>query len=858
MLSNRYGHFCNDGKAFRITDPKTPMPWVNVISNGRFGLTISQNGGGFSFFDDAQHCVISRWEMDMVRDSSGKFLYLADLESGQVWSVAPTPCRTQHDSYECTHTLGSTTFRTAFAGIETTWTLAAAPQDGSSGGVEVWTVQLRNTSGRPRALRIASYFEWCCGVAPDTKREFHRLFITTTHDAKRRAVVATKNMWDIPPKTEREHWNQPWPYAAAHAVVPGAGLTFTRDLAIADKELFIGKYGGTDKPVAMAGGGTGTPGRVATQPNIGGFGRFTDQVAALGGDFALSSGATANLAYLITIGRDVNEAMGLVDRYSVAGAAERVAADALAMWDDLLSATTIESADESFDVLNNTWLRYQAISARLWGRTGYYQQSGAFGFRDQLQDTHVWLPLEPARCLDHIKVAATRQFEDGSVNHWWHALADFGNHTACSDDYLWLPYVVGGYLKETGDFASLNTRIPFRAGGFRKPAPAGHTPDTGSLLEHCRRSFDRAFSRFSERGLPHIGSCDWNDGLSAVGIQEKGESVWLALFMCQLLEDWAHVFDVAGEPETGEDYRRRRGALAKSINEHAWDGEHYRCATKDNGDWVGASSSPEGKIHLNPQTWSIIANVAPPERADAAWRSVKEKLLTPYGPLLLAPAYTVPDPDIGYVTRYSPGSRENGGVYMHAATWALLAACKRREPEVAGRIMKSIAPPLRGGDADAYFAEPYVLPGNVDGPLSDTPGRAGWTWYSGSASWLNKVSLEWVLGLRATWRGLLIDPCPYRELGPVTVERLFRGVKVRLSFDAADFVAGAPPEVTMNTSDGWRVLKDGVVDAALAAAVSAGGEAGGARGVLELSCTWNAGGHTPGAGVIRAQKEATR
>jgi len=856
MLPTRYGHFSDDGKAFRITDPKTPMPWVNVISNGRFGLTISQNGGGFSFFDDAQHCVISRWEMDLVRDSSGKFLYLADLDSGQIWSVAPTPCRTQHDSYECTHTLGSTTFRTAFSGIETVWTLAASPADGSPGGAEVWTVEIRNLSGRPRRLRIASYFEWCCGVAPDTKREFHRLFITTTHDEKRRAIVATKNMWDIPPKTEREHWNQPWPYAAAHAIVPGTGLTFTRSIAIADKEMFIGKYGGTDKPVALTG---------SARPHTGGFGRFTDQVAALGGDFALDSGGSAKLAYLITIGRDVNEALALVDRWSKPGAAETVAADALAMWDTLLGPTTVETADQSFDLLNNTWLRYQAISARLWARTGYYQQSGAFGFRDQLQDTHVWLPLEPGRCLDHIKLAATRQFEDGSVNHWWHALADFGNHTACSDDYLWLPFVVAGYLKETGDFSALNTPIPFRAGGFRKPAPTGHVPADGSLLEHCRRSFDRAFSRFSPRGLPHIGSCDWNDGLSAVGIQEKGESVWLALFLCQLLDDWDHVFEQVGERETSEDYRRRRAALAKSINDHAWDGPsdsegHYRCATKDNGDWIGASSSPEGKIHLNPQTWAIIANVAPQARADAAWRSVKEKLLTPYGPLLLAPAYTVPDTDIGYITRYSPGSRENGGVYMHAATWALLAACKRREPEVAGRIFKSIAPPTRAADANAYYAEPYVLPGNVDGPLSETPGRAGWTWYSGSASWLNKVSLEWVMGLRATWRGLLIDPCPYRELGQVTVERLFRGVRVRVSFDAAEFVSGAPAEVSMKTTDGWRILKDGIVDAALASAVAAGDAAGAdAKGaVLELSCTWNAGEHKPGATAIPAQKEATR
>ena len=304
---------------------------------------------------------------------------------------------------------------------------------------------------------------------------------------------------------------------------------------------------------------------------------------------------------------------------------------------------------EDFDLLNNHWLPYQAISGRLWGRTGYYQQSGARGFRDQLQDSQVWLPLDPSKTLDQIKLHATRQFQDGSVNHWWHALADFGNHTACSDDYLWLPFVTAAYIRETGDLSPLGVPIAFLDGG----SPA-------SLLEHCLRSFNRSFKRTSPRGLPLIGSCDWNDGLSALGIEEKGESVWLGMFLCKLLADWSVIAERHGAHELSADFQARRETLAEAINTYAWDETSplatsdfrlptsgwYRYGTKDSGEWVGASSSKEGKIHLNAQTWAILSGIAPPDRARAAWESVKKHLLSPFGPLLLSPAYTThPRPD---------------------------------------------------------------------------------------------------------------------------------------------------------------------------------------------------------------------
>lgn len=788
MLSNRYGQFEPSGRAYRITDPDTPMPWVNVICNGRYGVVVSQNGGGFSFYDDAQHNVLTRWEMDLVRDCYGKFLYAYDAEEGTLWSLAPAPCRAEYSHYECVHGLGWTEITAEHAGVRSSWTITVAAED----PVELWALRLTNRSDRPRRLRLSSYLEWCCGAAPDVKREFHKLFFTTRHDAARRAVVATKNMWDIPNKSEKDHWNIPWPYVAAHAV---SGATFEHSHAIGDKGAFLGRYGSTASPAAMSGDAAG---------GVTGFGRFADPIAALGGEVVIPARGSITLHYILAVSPTEPETLALVDKYRDAGVVAEAVARAKEAWEKRLAPTSIKTEREDFDVLNNHWLPYQAISGRMWGRTGYYQQSGARGFRDQLQDSQVWLPLEPSRTRDQILLHASRQFVDGSVNHWWHALADYGNHTACSDDYLWLPFLTAQYLKETGDFGLLAETVAYRD---------DQTP--GAILEHCTKAVARSFERTSARGLPLIGSCDWNDGLSALGLENRGESVWLAMFLCQVLADWTVILSRAGRADLAAQYEAKRAQYVAAVNAHAWDGAWYRCATKDSGEWLGADASPEGKIHLNPQTWSILADVAPADRAASAWSAVKERLVTPYGPLLLSPAYTKPDPDIGYITRYSPGSRENGGVYMHAATWALAAACKVRDVSAVSTIWRSVSPALRGADAEAYFAEPYVTPGNVDGPLSDTPGRAGWTWYTGSAAWLNRVSMEWVLGVRPVWtesgEGLMIDPCPPAELGKVSLRRAWRGVAVRVRFDAREFTGGPARLIVSGQSSSGCVIPSSVL-----------------------------------------------
>jgi cellobiose phosphorylase len=803
------GRFSDDGRRFIIDRPDTPTPWVNVICNGRdqegYGLVVSQSGGGFSWMGNSQLNVLTRWEMDLVQDRHGKFLYLRDTDTNEVWSLAPAPCRSVYDAYRCVHGPGASVFETERAGIRARWTLTVSPSD----PVEIWRIELENVSGRDRSLRVASYLEWCCGVAPDSKREFHKLFITTRHDPKRRAILATKNMWDLPPRNESEHWNRPWPFVAAHAVNLEPGARFDRDIAIGDKTVFLGRNGDPRDPAALR-----------APPAAGaGVGRFADGVASLGGDFTLPAGKAVRLSYLLACGHDDKRVLSLLDRYADLRIVDEAIEGAEKAWEDRLAPTRISTDRPDFDLLNNTWLPYQAISGRLWGRTGYYQQSGAFGFRDQLQDSQVWLPLDPARTAEQILLHAGHQFADGSVYHWWHpalgesskaakqqsSKSDFnsGDHgrdacatdrevglrTACSDDYLWLPFVTAAYIRETADTSILDEVAPFV--DDKRPT---------SLLDHCKRSVARAFSRLSPRGLPLIGSCDWNDGLSAMGVEGRGESVWLAFFLADVLEQFAHVLRLTGGKDdvTARDWLAARDRLIRAANLHAWDGAWFRRATSDDGNWIGSAANDAGRIYLNPQTWAILTRGSTTERLADAWASVKEHLVRDMGPLLLAPAYSVPDPAIGYITRYAPGSRENGGVYMHAATWALAAACAMNDRDAASRIWESISPPARSArDPERYAAEPYVTPGNVDGPDSATPGRAGWTWYTGSAGWLNRVSLEWVLGVRPTWEGLLIRPCPPASLGRVEARRRWRGVDVVVRFDATAWSAGEP-RLTVN------------------------------------------------------------
>lgn len=720
----RYGHFSSDGREYIITDSRTPRPWSNVISNPRLGLAVSQSGSGFTWVDNSQLAVVNAWQQDFAQDTSGKFLYVRDTGRRETFSLSPAPVWGGLDAYECRHGIGYTTFALQQHDLESEWTLFAH----ASETVELWIVRLKNLSSHRRRLELTGYMEWCCGVSPAPRREFHKLFIETAFDARQRAVFGWNHMWDVGSR-EFGHWNSDFPYVAAF------GTTEPVVAAEGEKSEFLGRNGSLRAPEALE--------RDAWR---GLFGRHYDPVAAMRVEVELDGDEEKTIGFAIAVDRSREGAAKLLKEWCDVPSMWTALAEVRLSWEQRLAAHRIESGDPTFDVLINDWVRYQAISARIWGRAGYYQQSGAFGFRDQLQDSQVWLTIDPPRTRAQIALHAAHQFADGSVYHWWHPLSEQGLVTKMTDDLLWLGFVTVSYVKETGDYSILDDRAPF----LDDPAEA-------PLEEHVRRAFERVFARTSARGLPYIGAGDWNDGLSAAGLQERGESIWLAHFLAGLLGDWGEIQARSGRAAFAADYAARRERLVAAINEHGWDGEWYWRATLDDGSRIGSHENSRGRIYLNAQTWAVLNDVAPPDRAATCMNAVKEHLVRSSGALLLAPAYDTPDKTIGYITRYAPGLRENGGVYTHAATWAIAAACRMRDPELVANLLTAIDPTHK--DPERYRAEPYVLPGNVDGPESPLNGRAGWTWYTGSASWLHRVVAEWVVGVRPEWDRLRIDPC---------------------------------------------------------------------------------------------------
>ncbi|MBP7746057.1 MAG: glycosyl transferase family 36 [Phycisphaerae bacterium] len=740
LVSNPYGHFATDGSEFRITDAKTPRPWANIIATPRLGLAVSHTGSGFTWIDNSQLAVITRWQQDLAHDSSGKFLYVRDADTGALWSLSPAPVWAELDEYACRHGLGYTTFETAHAGIAAKWTLFCHPRE----PVELWRVELQNLTDRPRRLELCAYLEWCCGVAPSPRREFHKLFLETEFDAPRRAIFARNHMWEVP--TEKYgHWNTSFPYESAFA------CTEKILSAQGDKAAFVGRYGSLAAPEAL---------REDVWKLH--FGRHEDAIAALRSAIELRPGQKRPLGYALAVAGSRDAVEHALDETLRVDLIDQALEETRSDWRIRLAGQRVDTPEPSINYLVNDWLRYQAISGRLWGRCGYYQQSGAFGFRDQLQDSQVWLPIDPARCRAQIKLHAAHQFADGSVYHWWHPLSEQGHVTRMTDDLLWLAFVTANYIRETGDLSVLQDTAPF----IDDPQPQ-------PLVEHVRRAFARVFKRTSPRGLPYIGAGDWNDGLSAAGLQERGESIWLGHFLAGLLADWAEIYGRTGDLKQAADFDQRRTALIAAINEYGWDGGWYLRATLDNGAKLGSAENRVARIFLNAQTWAVLNDVAPAERAAQCMAAVRKYLVGEAGALLLAPAFDRPVPEIGYITRYAPGLRENGGVYTHAATWAIAAACKMRDHELVGRLLTAINPAVK--DPERYWAEPYVLPGNVDGPDSPHFCRGGWTWYTGSAAWLHRVIHEWVLGVRPEWDGLRLDPCLPPGWDKVRVRRSYRG-----------------------------------------------------------------------------------
>jgi cellobiose phosphorylase len=764
-LASAYGHFSDNGREYVVTTPCTPRPWGNIISNGDYGLMVSQNGSGYSWRGNAGQNRITRSFQDLVRDNWGKYFYIRDLRRNTYWSATYKPVMYPYQSFAVVHGIGYSTFTQQIEDIESQLTLFVAAND----PVEVYRLTLINRSEEARELDVTSYAEWGLGFAPDEHREFHKLFIETAADVARSTVTARKCLWGFPDDKGR-HNNVGWPYTAFMAVSEPLRSSDC------DKETFIGLYNNDDKPRAMR-----------DERLAGRSGRFGDAIAALQVAVTLQPGEAKTIVFTLGAAADETEdVVDLVARYTgvveSAGALEEV----YTFWSRFVDTEKVETPDEALNVMTNVWLKYQSISCRLWGKSAFYQVSAGYGYRDQLQDSQIFLVSEPNYTRRQLLLHAAQQFVEGDVLHWWFTIRGGGPRTNCSDDLLWLPFILDAYLKETADVGILDETVPYLNG----PAEP--------LYDHCKRAIERSFSRFSPRGIPLMGDHDWNDGLSALGTLLKGESFWVGEFLHMILGNFIPLARASGDEAFAERCETVRDHLEDAVNRYGWDGEWYLQATTDDGLLLGSKENEEGKIFLMPNNWAVISGIAGEERATTAMVSVTTYLLKDYGTLLNYPAFTAPRPDVGYVTRYAPGLRENGGVYTHAATWSVWAYTLVGQPDLAYEAYRRICPPNRSADIDTYKAEPYVTPGNIDGPLSEYYGRGGWTWYTGSSQWLHRVATHWILGIRPQVDGLLVDPSIPAGWPGYKVTRNFRDAWYHIDVKNPDGVSRGVASVTVD------------------------------------------------------------
>jgi cyclic beta-1,2-glucan synthetase len=710
----------------------TPAPWLNVIANSKdFGFQISETGAGYTWSVNSRENRLTPWSNDPVSDPVGEAIYLRDEETGETWSPTPLPIR-EPQQYLIKHGQGYTIFEHASHGILQEL-MAFVAMDAP---VKISLLRLRNQTERRRRISVTSYADWVLGV----ERSRMAPYIITEVDKETGAIFA------------RNPYNNEFSQRVAFADISERERTIT-----CDRKEFLGRNGSPASPAAL--------GRVKLSGRVG---AGLDPCAALQVVIDLAPGEEREVVAILGEGETAEEARAITVKYRQADIASEAIERVVAHWDEVLGAVEVKTPDGAMDFLLNRWLVYQALSCRVWARSAFYQSGGAYGFRDQLQDVCSLVYAKPKIAREQILLAAAHQFKEGDVQHWWHPPTGRGVRTRCSDDLLWLPFVTSFYVETTGDESVLEETARFLEAPVLAPEEnesylqPSVSAESASLYEHCVRALDRSLA-VGSHGLPLMGSGDWNDGMNRVGNEGKGESIWLGWFLHNTLGRFAHFCDSRKEKRRGNKYRARMEKLKQALEEHGWDGDWYRRAYFDDGTPLGSAQNEECRIDSIAQSWGVISGAAAPHRATRAMAAVEEYLIRRGDGIVILfnPPFDKGALDPGYIKGYVPGVRENGGQYTHAALWTVMAYAKLGDGDRAGELFALLNPinhaATRAG-LHRYRVEPYVVAADVYG-VSPHTGRGGWTWYTGSASWMYRAGLESILGFKLRGDRLQIDPC---------------------------------------------------------------------------------------------------
>jgi cyclic beta-1,2-glucan synthetase len=734
LFNNGTGGFTADGKEYKILTDKnetTPAPWVNVIANPDFGTVVSESGSAYTWAINAHEYRLTPWSNDPVSDVGGEAFYLRDEESGSFWSPSPFPA-TGSTPYLTTHGFGYTRFEHAEEGILSEMKVSVDKDL----PVKFVVIKIRNQSGRARRFSATGFLQMILGDV-HAKTNMH---IVSEQDVESGALLI------------RNRYNTPFAERVSFFHAEGANLSFT-----ADRSEFIGRNRSLKDPQAMS-----------RKKLSGRRGAGLDPCAALQVKFDIADQSEKEIVFLIGNAENTMAAQSIIRQFSDRNAVIASLEEVREYWNDVVETVQVVTPDESLNVLANGWLTYQTMACRIFARSGFYQSGGAFGFRDQLQDVLALLHSQPQMAREQILLGASKQFLEGDVQHWWHPPEGRGVRTRCSDDLLWLPYAVSRYVAATGDNSILSESV-----GFLESRPLHPGEDSlydlpmtsgrrETLYNHCTRAIKHSL-RFGEHGLPFIGSGDWNDGMDQVGNEGKGESVWLAFFLYDVLQRFTEVASIYGDSLFAFICKRESATLQTNIETHAWDGEWYKRAWFDDGLQLGSKDNVECRIDAIAQSWSVLSGAGDDKRKVTAMASLDQYLVKPDLKLiqLLDPPFNGEGPNPGYIQGYVPGVRENGGQYSHAAIWALMGFAALGERAKVYELFSMINPlshSSSASDVSRYKVEPYVMAADVYANESHQ-GRGGWTWYTGSAGWMYQFITGSLLGMQLKTDKLIFTPC---------------------------------------------------------------------------------------------------